>query len=83
MEQTDWMERLRQNPESLRAIMQSQDGQRLISLLSGNDGGRSLKGAAMQAVGGNTGEMVEMIRRVMDTPDGAALIRRITDTLQK
>ena len=83
MEQSDWMERLRRDPESLRSIIQSQDGQRLMALLSGNDGGRALKGAAMQAAGGNTGEMVEMIRRVMETPDGAALIRRITDTLQK
>lgn len=83
MEQRDWMERLHQNPEMLRSLMQSKDGQMLMSLLSGSDGGKALKEAAMQAAGGNTAGMSEMIRRIMETPDGAALIRRMTDSLQK
>lgn len=82
MEQHEWIERLRQNPEMLRGLMQSKDGQTLMTMLSGNDGGKALREAAMQAAGGNMVNMTEMVRRITETPDGAALIRRMTEYLQ-
>ncbi len=83
MEQKELVERLKQNPAALQQVMQSQDGQALLKMLSGSDGGSSLNRAAMQAAGGNTSEMVKMIQNVMRSPEGAELIRRISSGLQK
>jgi hypothetical protein len=83
MEQSELMEKLRQNPAALQRVMPSQDGQQLMRMLSGADGGSSLNRAAMQAAGGNTSEMTKMIQNVMQSPEGAELIRRISESLQK
>lgn len=83
MEQSELMEKLRQNPAALQRVMRSQDGQQLMRMLSGADGGSSLNRAAMQAAGGNTAEITKMIQNVMQSPEGAELIRRISESLQK
>ena len=71
------------NPAALQSIMQSQDGQRLMQMLSGGDHGVSLNRAAAQAAGGNTADMVQMLKNVMSSPEGAALVQRIGESLQK
>ena len=63
-------------------LMRSADGQRLMQLLSGGDGGRTLQQAAGEAAAGNTLQMAQMLKSVMSTPEGAALLRRIRDSLQ-
>lgn len=83
MDQADMIQRLKQNPAVLQNIMQSQDGQKLMQMLSGGDSGESLNRAAAQAAGGNTADMVQMLKKVMSSPDGAALVRRIGQSLQK
>ena len=83
MDQTDMIRRLKQNPAALQGVMQSQDGQKLMQMLSGADGGESLNRAATQAAGGNTGDMVQMLKNVMSSPEGAALVQRIGQSLQK
>ena len=83
MEQSELMEKLRQNPAALQRVMRSQDGQQLMQMLSGADGGSSLNRAAMQAAGGNTAEITKMIQNVMQSQEGAELIRRISESLQK
>ena len=83
MEQSELMEKLRQNPAALQRVMRSQDGQQLMRMLTGADGGSSLNRAAMQAAGGNTAEITKMIQNVMQSPEGAELIRRISESLQK
>ena len=83
MDQADMIQRLKQNPAALQSIMQSQDGQRLMQMLSDADGGAGLQRAATQASGGNTADMVQMLKKVMNSPEGAALIRRIGQNLQK
>ena len=83
MEQSELMEKLRQNPAALQRVMHSQDGQQLMRMLSGADGGSSLNRAAMQAAGGNTAEITKMIQNVMQSSEGAELIRRISESLQK
>ena len=50
--------------------------------LSGGDGGRTLQQAAGEAAAGNTLQMAQMLKSVMSTPEGAALLRRIRDSLQ-
>lgn len=83
MDQADMIQRLKQNPAALQNIMQSQDGQRLMQMLSGTDGGAGLQRAAAQAAGGNTTDMVQMLKKIMNSPDGAALVQRIGQSLQK
>ena len=83
MDQADMIQRLKQNPAALQNIMQSQDGQRLMQMLSGTDGGAGLQRAAAQAAGGNTTDMVQMLKKIMNIPDGAALVQRIGQSLQK
>ena len=74
---------LKQNPAMLRALMQSRDGQSLMQMLTQKDNGATLQRAIQSAVKGNTEEMAKMVGQVMQSPDGAALIERITQALQK
>ena len=53
MDQKEMMERLKRDPAALQAVMQSQDGQMLLRLLSGSDGGRTLQQAVRQAAAGH------------------------------
>ena len=75
--------RLRQNPDALQSVLRSPDGQRLLQLHSGSDGGQALQQAAQQAESGSTAQLVQLLRRVMSTPDGAALAGRIMQQLQQ
>lgn len=83
MEQKELVERLRKNPAALQQVMQSQDGQALMRMLNGSDGGATLQKAAMQAAGGNTTQMVQMLQKIMQSPEGSALVQRINQSLQK
>ena len=77
MDQKEMMERLKRDPAALQAVMQSQDGQMLLRLLSGSDGGRTLQQAVRQAA------MSQMLQGIMSSPRGAALVQRIGESLQK
>ena len=79
MNQKELANRLRQNPDALQSVLRSPDGQRLLQLLSGSDGGQTLQ----QAESGSTAQLVQLLRRVMSTPDGAALAGRIMQQLQQ
>lgn len=83
MNQKELANRLRQNPDALQSVLQSPDGQRLLQLLSGDDGGQALRQAAQQAEAGSTAQMMQLLRRIMSTPDGAALAGRIAQQLQQ
>ena len=83
MNQKELANRLRQNPDALQSVLRSPDGQRLLQLLSGSDGGQTLQQAAQQAESGSTAQLVQLLRRVMSTPDGAALAGRIMQQLQQ
>lgn len=76
------VEQLRQNPAQLQALMQSRDGQRLLQLLSGGDRGASLQQAAQSAARGDTTQMVQMVRQLMQSPEGAALAERINQAMR-
>lgn len=77
------MEKLQKNPAAIQQLMHSQDGQALMRMLNGADGGASLQKAVMQAAGGNTAQITQMLQQVMQSPEGAALVSRINQTLQK
>ena len=81
-EQTARMiQQLKSNPAMLQALMQSRDGQDLLRMLSGGDQGASLQRAAQSAAKGNPAEMVRMVNQLMQNPDGAALVDRISKAM--
>ena len=83
MDQKEMIERLKSNPAALQALMNSPDGQALMRMLQGNDGGQRLEQASHQAVAGNTAQMMQMLKGVLSTPGGADLLRRLGPNLQK
>ena len=81
-EQTARMiQQLKSNPAMLQALMQSRDGQDLLRMLSVGDQGASLQRAAQSAAKGNPAEMVRMVNQLMQSPDGAALVDRISKAM--
>lgn len=83
MDQKEMIERLKRNPQAIQSLMNSPDGQALMRLLQGQDGGKTLSRASSQAAAGNTAQMMQMLKGIMSTPGGAELIRRIGQNLQK
>ena len=83
MDQKEMIERLKKNPQAIQALIISPDGQALMRLLQGKDGGQALNRASSQAAAGNTAQMMQMIKSIMSTPGGAELIRRIGQNLQQ
>ena len=76
-------EHLKQNPAMLKNLMQSRDGQTLMRMLTQQDQGASLQKAAQSAARGNAAELAQMVTKVMQSPDGAALVERINKAIQK
>ena len=83
MDQKEIMEKLKQNPALLQSVMQSSDGQQLMRLLTGGDGGSQLNQATKQAAAGNTAQILQMLRQITASPEGSALIQRISQQLTK
>ncbi len=83
MDQKEMMERLKRDPAALHAVMGSRDGQMLLGLLPGIDGGRTLQQAIRQAAAGDASAISGMLQGIMSTPQGAALVQRIGESLQK
>lgn len=83
MNQNDMKARLQRDPGAAQQVMQSQDGQALLQMLSGSDGGAALQQAMAQASSGDTAQLAAMLRQVMQSPDGAALIRNIGSQFMK
>ena len=76
-------EQLKNDPAALQALMRSRDGQQLMQMLTQGDQGASLQRAAQEAAKSNPAEMASMIQRIMQSPDGAALVDRINKAVQK
>ena len=74
---------LGRDSSALRSIMQSADGQALMRMLSGQDGGAALRQAAQSAMRGDTAQMSRMIQDLMNTPGGAQLAERIRQAAEK
>ncbi len=74
---------LKNDPSALRSLMTSQDGQALMQMLTQKDRGAGLQKAVQSAARGNTADMARMIQQLMQSPDGAALVQRINQSIQK
>ena len=76
-------EQLRKNPAALKALMQSQDGQALMRMLTQGDQGAGLQRAVQSAAKGDTAAMVQMVSQVMQSPEGAELVERINKAVRR
>ena len=76
-------EQLKRNPAALRSLMQSPDGQALLRMLTQGDRGAGLQQAAQAAAQGSPAQITEMVNRLMQSPEGAALVERINRAVQK
>lgn len=81
MNEQDVMQKLKSDPQGLKNVMHSTDGQALLGMLSGGDSA-ALGAAARQAAGGDMTALSAMLSRVLSTPEGAALVRRMEEKLQ-
>ena len=77
------MAALKQDPAALQALMRSPDAQALMRMLTADDRGATLQQAARNASRGDTSEMVEMVKGLMRSPEGAALAERISKAARK
>ena len=77
------MEQLKGNPAALRQLMQSRDGQTLMQALTRPDNGAGLQRAMQSAMHGDMNVMAELVGRVAQSPEGAALMERVSQRLQK
>lgn len=82
MNDQDIMNKLKSDPRALKSVMQSQDGQALLGMLSGGDTA-ALGQAARQAAVGDTAALSAMLSRVLSSPQGAELVQRLENRLQQ
>ena len=77
------MEQLKSNPAALRKLMQSRDGQTLMQALTRPDNGAGLQRAVQAAMQGNTNIMADLVSQVAQSPEGAALLERISSSVNR
>ena len=77
------MEQLKSNPAALRQLMQSRDGQTLMQALTRPDNGAGLQRAMQAAMRGDTNLMAELVGRVAQSPEGTALLDRISRSINR
>lgn len=82
MNEQDMMQKLKSDPRTLKSVMQSADGRTLLGMLSGGDSA-ALGRAAQQVAAGDTSALSAMLQQVLSTPDGAALVQRLEDSLRR
>lgn len=73
---------LRVDPQALERISQSSDGQMLMALLQQNSS-TALDHATEAGKNGNYAEMTNLIKSVMGSAEGRALLQRLANQLQK
>lgn len=77
------LQQVKNDPQLVQRMMNSPDGQKLMQLLTAPDGGNALNQATSAANSGSTTQMVGMLKKVMQSPEGAALISRLGSQLKK
>lgn len=77
------IQQMNQDPATVQRVLTSQDGRRLIQMMSQANGGQALQQAANNAIRGDTSQIMQMINRLVQTPEGAALVERINQAAKK
>lgn len=60
---------------AVQRLLRSEDTRRMMELLGTQD---NVKGAAKAAAAGNPSQLMAMMRQLMNDPEGAQLVERIT-----
>ena len=81
MDQRQFMEYLRSNPQFLANLAQSQDGQALMARLQNN--GQALEQAMQKGQQGDLVAMTKLLRGVMVDREGRELLERLAKQMQK
>lgn len=74
---------MNQDPAAVQRLLSSQDGRRLVQMMAQVNGGPALQQAANSAMRGDTGQIVQMVNQLMQSPEGAALVERINQAAKK
>lgn len=74
---------MNQDPAAVQRLLSSQDGRRLVQMMAQANGGPALQQAANSAMRGDTSQIVQMVNRLMQSPEGAALVERINQAAKK
>ena len=77
------IDKFKRNPAIAQSLLQSGDGQRLMQMLTSQDGGAALNRAAQSAAMGNTRELAAMLSSLMQSPEGMAVMNRISESAKK
>lgn len=76
-------QQMKNDPSTIRNLMQSRDGQMLIQLLTQQDNGKSLQQAIYTATRGDPSAMSALVQQMTQSKEGADLVSRIQKTLSK
>lgn len=77
------IQQFNQDPAAMQRLLTSQDGRRLVELMNRTNGGGALQQAVMNAMRGDSGQIMQMINQLTQSPEGAALVERINQAAQK
>ncbi len=77
------VEKFKKNQELAQKIMSGEDGRQLMELLTASDGGEALRSAAQQAEQGDTKALSALLGGLMQSPQGAELMRRLNETAKR
>ena len=83
MDMQQVLQQVKNDPQMVQRVMQSPDGQKLMQLLTSSDNGAGLGHAAASAGSGNTAQMVAMLKKIIQSPEGAALMGRLGSQIQQ
>ena len=65
------IEKFRRNPAMAQSLLQSGDGQKLMQMLTRQDGGAALNRAAQSAAMGNTRDLAATLHRCLEMQKGS------------
>ena len=71
------------NAKALSELVNSKDAQALVSMLTKTHDQAGLEQMAQNAVKGDMGSMQELLRSVVQDPQGQELLRRLSEGFQK
>lgn len=77
------IQRMNQDPATVQRLITSQDGRRLIQMMSQANGSPALQQAATSAMRGDTSQIMQMVNQLVQSPEGAALVERINQAAKK
>jgi hypothetical protein len=78
MDQREMLEYLRNNPQIVQSLMESQDAQALMRMLQQRDDGQAMR----RAEAGDTAQIAQMLKSILAAPGGAELLRRLGRNLR-